>query len=128
MGETLNVIQWMKTGKAAGVDGISPEIWKHRGQALHAKFHELIVHCREQVELPPDLRDTVIITLYKKKGEKSDCSSYRGESELMSVQQFTYLGSIISLDNKIDKEIDNRLAKAYRAFGKLHIKSGPINT
>ncbi|KAJ7426266.1 hypothetical protein WISP_17475 [Willisornis vidua] len=43
-----------------------------------------------------------------------------GESELKLVQQFTCLGSIISSDGKIDKEIDNRLAKAYRAFGKLH--------
>ncbi|KAJ7417948.1 hypothetical protein WISP_61900 [Willisornis vidua] len=43
-----------------------------------------------------------------------------GESELKLVQQFTYLGSIISSDSKIDKEIDYRLAKAYRAFGKLH--------
>ncbi|KAJ7413818.1 hypothetical protein WISP_88156 [Willisornis vidua] len=40
--------------------------------------------------------------------------------ELKSVQQFTYLGSFISSDGKIDKEIDNRLVKAYRAFGKLH--------
>ncbi|KAJ7405164.1 hypothetical protein BTVI_70001 [Pitangus sulphuratus] len=43
-----------------------------------------------------------------------------GETELKSAQQFNYLGSIISLDGKIDAQIDNRLAKAYRAFGKLH--------
>ncbi|KAJ7408138.1 hypothetical protein BTVI_60736 [Pitangus sulphuratus] len=43
-----------------------------------------------------------------------------GESELKSVQEFNYLGSIISLDGKIDKEIDNMLAKAYKAFCKLH--------
>ncbi|XP_051644275.1 uncharacterized protein LOC127471424 [Manacus candei] len=40
--------------------------------------------------------------------------------ELKSVQQFNYLGSLISLDGEIDGEIDNRLAKAYSAFGKLH--------
>ncbi|XP_017668058.1 PREDICTED: uncharacterized protein LOC108496141, partial [Lepidothrix coronata] len=33
-----------------------------------------LVHC----ELPSDLRDAVIITLYKKKGIKSDCSNYHG--------------------------------------------------
>ncbi|KAJ7405175.1 hypothetical protein WISP_141537 [Willisornis vidua] len=32
-----------------------------------------------------------------------------GESELKSVQQFTYLGSIISSDGKIDKGIDNSI-------------------
>ncbi|KAJ7406292.1 hypothetical protein WISP_134706 [Willisornis vidua] len=43
-----------------------------------------------------------------------------GESDVKSVQQFTYLGNIISSEGKIDKEIANRLAKAYRAFRKLH--------
>ncbi|KAJ7423430.1 hypothetical protein WISP_33871 [Willisornis vidua] len=43
-----------------------------------------------------------------------------GESELKSVQQFTYLGSIIFSDAKIDKEVDKGLAKAYRALGKHH--------
>ncbi|XP_051634185.1 uncharacterized protein LOC127466875 [Manacus candei] len=68
----------VKTGKAAGVDGIPPEIWKHGGQALLAKFHEFVVRCWELGKLPSDLRDAVIITLYKKKGDKPDCSNYRG--------------------------------------------------
>ncbi|XP_065541881.1 uncharacterized protein LOC136017496 [Lathamus discolor] len=78
MGETLKAIQQVKTVKAAGVDGIPPEIWKHGGQALHAKFHELVVRCWEQGKLPSDFCDAIIITLYKKKGMKSDCSRYRG--------------------------------------------------
>ena len=32
---------------------------------------------------------------------------------------FTYLGSVISADTKLDKDIDNRLAKAYKSFGSL---------
>ncbi|XP_051627166.1 uncharacterized protein LOC127462545 [Manacus candei] len=43
-----------------------------------------------------------------------------GKSELKSVQQFNYLGSLISSDGKIDGEIDNRLTKAYNTFRKLH--------
>ncbi|KAJ7412428.1 RNA-directed DNA polymerase from mobile element jockey-like protein [Willisornis vidua] len=78
MGETLKAIQQVTTGKAAGVDGIPPKVWKHGGKALHAKFHELVVHCWEQGKLPPDLHDAVIITLYKMKEIKSDCSNYRG--------------------------------------------------
>ncbi|XP_017661544.1 PREDICTED: LOW QUALITY PROTEIN: RNA-directed DNA polymerase from mobile element jockey-like, partial [Lepidothrix coronata] len=50
----------------------------HGGLALHTKFHKSVVHCWELGELPSDLRDAVIITLYKKKGIKSDCSNYRG--------------------------------------------------
>ncbi|KAJ7423067.1 hypothetical protein WISP_35281 [Willisornis vidua] len=65
----LKATEQVKASKAAGVDGIPHEIWEHGGQALHVKFHELIVCSWEQGELPPDLRDAVIITLYKKKGE-----------------------------------------------------------
>lgn len=68
----------LKSRKAAGVDGIPPEIWKHGGPALHDKFHDLLVCCWEQGKLPQDLRDAVIITLYKNKGEKSICSNYQG--------------------------------------------------
>ncbi|KAI8495016.1 hypothetical protein Bbelb_270020 [Branchiostoma belcheri] len=43
-----------------------------------------------------------------------------GEKPLKAVHQFTYLGSTITSDAKIDKEVDNRLAKANSAFGRLH--------
>ena len=76
--ELTKAVEQMKSGKAAGVDGIPPEIWKCGGPALHNKLHELLVCCWEQGKLPRDLRDAVIITLYKNKGERSDCSNYRG--------------------------------------------------
>jgi len=43
-----------------------------------------------------------------------------GETELKAVQQFTYLGCTIYSDAKIDKEVDNRLAKASSVFGRLY--------
>ena len=76
--ETTKAIKQLKSGKAAGGDGIPAEIWKHGGQTLHSKLHELFLCCWEQGKLPQDLRDAVIITLYKNKGVKSDCSNYRG--------------------------------------------------
>ncbi|GFR64639.1 cilia- and flagella-associated protein 74-like [Elysia marginata] len=76
--ETITAIGQLKSHKAAGIDGIPPEIWKMGGIVLHGKLHELLVCCWEQGNLPQDLRDAVVITLYKNKGEKSDCSDYRG--------------------------------------------------
>ncbi|CAH1274547.1 Hypp5337 [Branchiostoma lanceolatum] len=76
--EVTKAVDKQISGKAAGVDGIPPEIWKHGGAALHSKLHEHFVSCWEQGKLPQDLRDAVIITLYKNKGEKADCSNYRG--------------------------------------------------
>lgn len=76
--ETTKAIEQLKSGKAAGINGIPPDVWKHGGPVLHIKLHELLVCCWEQGKLPHDLRDAIIITLYKNKGEKSDCSNYRG--------------------------------------------------
>lgn len=76
--ETTKAINQLKSGKAAGTDGIPPDVWKHGGPVLHAKLHELLVCCWEQGKLPLDLRDSIIITMYKNQGGKSDCSNYRG--------------------------------------------------
>ena len=43
--ETTKAIKQIKCGKAAGVDGIQPEAWKHGGPALHCKLHELFLCC-----------------------------------------------------------------------------------
>ena len=65
--------------------------------SLRSKLHELLVCCWEQGKLPSDLRDAVIITLYKNKGEKSDCSNYRGIT-------------LLSIAGKIlDRALRNRL-------------------
>ena len=77
MQELIKTIEQMKSGKAAGVDGISLDFWKNGSPALHRKLHELLVCCWEQEKLPRDLRNAVIVTLYKNKGEKSDCSNYQ---------------------------------------------------
>ena len=76
--ELTEAIDQLKSRKAPGVDGIPPEICTHGGPALHVKLHDLLVCGWEQGKLPQDLRDAVIKTMYKNKGEKSDCSNYRG--------------------------------------------------
>uniref|UniRef100_A0A0L8HQ83 Reverse transcriptase domain-containing protein n=1 Tax=Octopus bimaculoides TaxID=37653 RepID=A0A0L8HQ83_OCTBM len=67
--ETTVAIGWLKSRKSIGVDGIPSEISKHRVSVIHAKLHELLVARWEQGKLPSDLRNAVIITLYKNKGE-----------------------------------------------------------
>ena len=42
------------------------------------KLQDLFTNCWEKGTLPQDLRDAVFVSLYKTKGEKSDCSNYRG--------------------------------------------------
>ena len=42
------------------------------------KLQDLFTNCWERGTLPQDPRDAIIVSLYKYKGEKSDCSNYRG--------------------------------------------------
>ena len=50
----------------------------HGGDVLLRRLHDLFTKCLEQRVVPQDLKDAVIVSLYKNKGEKSDCSNYRG--------------------------------------------------
>ena len=65
-------------GKSPGIDGIPAEVYQHGGETVLDKLHDLFTNYWEKEgTLPQDLRDAVIVSLFKKKGEKSDCSNYR---------------------------------------------------
>ena len=68
----------LKVGKSPGIDSIPAEVYQHGGEAVLDKFQHLFTNCREKGTLPQDLRDAVVVPLYKNEGEKSDCSNYRG--------------------------------------------------
>ena len=52
--------------------------YQHGGEAVLNKLQHLFSNCWEKGTLPQDLRDAVIVSLYKNKGEKPECSNYRG--------------------------------------------------
>ena len=68
----------LKLGKSSGIDGIQAEVYKHGREAVLDKLQDLFTNCWEKGTLLQDHRDAVIVPLYKNKGEKSVCSSYRG--------------------------------------------------
>ena len=68
----------LKVGKSPGIDGIPAEVYQHGEEAVLDKLQDLFTNCWEKGTLPHDLRDAVIVSLYKNKEEKSDCSNYRG--------------------------------------------------
>ena len=68
----------LKVGKLPGIDGIQAEVYQHGVEVVLDKLKDLFTNWWEKGTLPQDLRDAVIVSLYKNKGEKSDCSNYRG--------------------------------------------------
>ena len=68
----------LKVGKSPGIDGIPAEVYQYGGETVLDKLQDLFINCWEKGILPQDLGDAVIVSLCKNKGEKSDCSNYRG--------------------------------------------------
>ena len=79
LGEVTAALKKVRSGRAAGPDGIAPELLKCAldpvGMILHKLFQ--CVWKEGEGKVPADWRDGMIISLYKGKGSKSDCSSYR---------------------------------------------------
>ena len=83
--ELSKEIDNLQSRKAAGMDAISPELIKSGKESLLDDLHQLLVECWETGDLPQEMRDCKITTLYKNKGCMSDCNNYRGISLLSIV-------------------------------------------
>ena len=82
--EVLKAKNSLKNNKAAGPDGLPGEIFKYGGYAVTRCLYKLILEIWDAEILPQQWIDPNIVTIYKRKGDKSDCSNYRGIS-LLSV-------------------------------------------
>ena len=80
VGELSKAIDSLASGKAPGSDGILPALIKHCKTTLLQALHELLCQCWKEGAVPQGTRDDKIVTLYKTKGERSDCNNYRGIS------------------------------------------------
>ena len=76
--EVKKAICQMNPRKSPGIDGIPAEVYQYGGEKETVCLHDLFTKCWEQGLVPQDLRDAIIVSLYKNKGVKSDCSNYRG--------------------------------------------------
>ena len=74
MGELEKALKETRTGKAPGQDGIPSEVMKKGGQALKAQLLDLYNACWQKQLLPQDFKDALIVTIYKKKGDRIEMS------------------------------------------------------
>ena len=94
--ELSKAIDSLASGKAPGSDSIPPEVIKAGKQSsLLEHLHVLLLQCWEEGTMPQDMRDANIITLYKNKGERSDCNNYRGIS-LLSIVGKTFARVVLN--------------------------------
>ena len=87
--------------KALGFDGIPPVVFKNRQFALKRRLLRLFLNIWKSETMPTDLRNAIILPLFKEEGSKSDCNACRGISLLSiagkehSKLMFTLVDSII---------------------------------
>ena len=75
-------IKQLTAGKAAGADGIPPDVFKCGGETIALKLLQLFTQIWEEGEVPQDFKDADIVHLYKNKGDCKCCDNHRGISLL----------------------------------------------
>ena len=75
--ELSSAINHLTNGKSAGSDNIQPDLIKTCRSALLLSLHEILCQCWQEGQVPHDMRDAKIITLYKNIGVRTDCNGYR---------------------------------------------------
>ena len=74
----LDALGKMKPGKAAGPSGITPEMLKATGPDGVEMLRQLGEHTFKGDPIPRDWEESIILNLYKGKGDALDRGNYRG--------------------------------------------------
>jgi hypothetical protein len=86
-------IEKLKSHKSPGIDQITAELIKAGGRIIMSEIHKLIISVWNKEKLPEEWKESVIMPIYKK-GDKTDCSNYRGISLLSTT--YKILSNILS--------------------------------
>ena len=100
--EVLHALKKMKNGKATGPDLIPVEVWKAIGEEGVDILYDLMVKILEQEKIPEEWRESILVPIFKGKGDVQECSNYRG-IKLMS-HTLKILERII--DGRLREEVD----------------------
>jgi hypothetical protein len=74
-------IRKLKRYRAPGSDQIPAQLIQAGGETLHSEIHTFIMVIWNKEELPHQWKDSIVVPIHKK-GDKTDCSNYRGISLL----------------------------------------------
>ena len=112
--ELEKAIDQLAPGKSPGSDEIPPDLIKQCKTVLLKPIYEHLCSCWAEGEVPQDMRDTKIVTLYKNKGDRSDCNNYRGIS-LLSIVGKIYARIILVRLQKLAERVYPESQCGFRA-------------
>ena len=76
--EVRENMQRMKNGKAVGPDDIPVQVWKCLGESALKFLRKLYNRTMESERMPEEWRNSVLLPIFKNKGDVQSCSNYRG--------------------------------------------------
>ncbi|KAK3517562.1 hypothetical protein QTP70_012548 [Hemibagrus guttatus] len=76
--EVRKALKRMKSGKAVGPHDIPVEVWKCLGEAAVEFLASLFNRVLESEKMPEEWRRSVLVPIFKNKGDVQSCSNYRG--------------------------------------------------
>ena len=104
MAVVARAIAGLKDGKAPGGEGIPAEVWKHGGDNLFSRLHQLITNAWAVGSVPEAWKDASIATIYKK-GGRTDCEKYRRISILSIAGKIFVMFLLNRLSTHITPEV-----------------------
>jgi len=75
--EVQRAIRRLKNGRAAGADDIPPELLKCAIDPVSRALHGPFFTVWKSGKVPAEWKEGIVLSLYKGKGPRSECSSYR---------------------------------------------------
>ncbi|XP_066391984.1 uncharacterized protein [Miscanthus floridulus] len=76
--EVREALKMMKGGKAMGPDGIPIEVWRCLGDIAIVWLTKLFNHIFRSNKMPDKWRRSILVSIYKNKGDIQSCTNYRG--------------------------------------------------
>ncbi|KAK2897556.1 hypothetical protein Q8A73_013936 [Channa argus] len=76
--EVRRTLKRMKSGKAVGPDDIPVEVWKCLGEVAVEFLTSLFNKILESERMSEDWRKSVLVPIFKNKGDVQSCGNYRG--------------------------------------------------
>ena len=95
-------IEKLKSYKSPVIDQIPADL-RQGGRIICTEIHELIISIWNKEELPEEWKESITVPIYKK-GDKTDCSNYRGVSLLPTMYKILFnilLSKLTSYEEKI---------------------------
>ncbi|KAK3506225.1 hypothetical protein QTP70_002928 [Hemibagrus guttatus] len=105
--EVRKALKRMKSGKAVGPDDIPVEVWKCLGEAAVEFLTSLFNRVLESEKMPEEWRRSVLVPIFKNKGDVQSCSNYRG-IKLMSHTMKSTTDAIFALRILMEKYRDGQ--------------------